>query len=92
MAGTIKYATLALKTEKYKSEFLIPILKYFLSQNSNGLDEVVDYLNMIYDLNNRKDLYFLLKHTRISCLYILEDKLKEYLSEDEKKQIYYSAE
>lgn len=85
---TVKYGTLALQLDKYETGILLPILNQFIRVNGDAANRVLEYLELLYNFENRKDLYFLLKHTRLAGFYELEEELKNYLSEEELKKIY----
>lgn len=86
--GTVKYGTIFLELDRSQSGVLMPILNQFLNVEHEPVERVEEYLKRLYDFKNRKDLYFLLKHTRLAGFFELEEALKRYLTEEERIKIY----
>lgn len=84
----VLYGTSFLQLRKYEPGVLLPILNRFLHVEQESTGRVMIYIKKLYDFENRKDLYFLLKHSRLAGFSELEDELKKYLSEDEILKIY----
>lgn len=86
--GVVKYGTFALQLDKRETGILLPILHLLLEIEKTPVIQVVEYLGRLYQLDNRKDLYFLLKQTRLSGLKDLEKELKKNLTIEESEKIY----
>lgn len=84
----VKYGTLYLQLEPYEPGILLPILNRLLKAEGEPVQRVMGYLGRLYQMDNRKELYFLLKQSRLAGFPELEWELKKYLSEEEREKIY----
>ncbi len=84
----IYYATLTLKTDKFQETILTICLKKFFLENAVVFQEVINYLEKIYDLKQKKDLFFVLKCVKKNGIKKLEEVLKEYLTQEDRDILY----
>ena len=84
----IYYATLTLKTDKFQETILTIVLKNFFSENAIAFQEAENYLKKIYDLKQKKDLFFVLKCVKKNGIKKLEEVLKEYLTQEDRDILY----
>lgn len=86
----VKYGTSFLQLRKYEPGILLPIINRLLYTEQEDPKRVIAFIRRLYDFENRKDLYFLLKNIRLSGMKELEKELKSFLTEEELKKIYTS--
>lgn len=84
----VKYATLSFKMNKKNDGFLSMLLARFVYVDKEALENVIAYLKRIYDFSDRRDLYYLLKVVGKANFKEVEGALKEYLTLEERMQIY----
>ncbi|MBO5228129.1 MAG: hypothetical protein J6B39_03950, partial [Lachnospiraceae bacterium] len=86
--GIVKYGTLYLQEDKNAEGVIVPILNQLVNVEQEPVEAVIGCLRGIYNLEDRKDLFFLIKCVNKAGLLSLEDALKKYLTDEERALIY----
>jgi len=84
----VKYGTFYLQVDKKEEGVLIPILDRLINVECEPIESVLRYIKQIYDLDDRRDLYFLIKCCKERDFVMLERALKEYLTDEEITKLY----